>query len=86
MISVLLYVTVCISVHVAAQTEQQSGEGCEATAILNADGVYLATYSALLLNLKLMYRGYYASQEKSLPMSEVWLWYRRDLGFGSDTA
>ena len=41
-------------------------------AILNADGVYLATYSALLLNLKLMYMGYYASQEKSLPLSEVW--------------
>lgn len=27
--------------------------------IMNADGIYLATYSALLLNLKLIYSGYY---------------------------
>lgn len=40
-------------------------------AILNADGVYLATYSALLLNLKLLRNGYYLSEEKSLCMAEV---------------
>ena len=40
-------------------------------AILNADGVYLATYSALLLNLKLLRNGYYQSEEKSLCMAEV---------------
>ena len=41
------------------------------SAILNADGVYLATYSVLLLNLKLIKAGYYSSEEKSLPMAEV---------------
>lgn len=42
-------------------------------AILNADGVYLATYSALSLNLKLIHLDYYDSEEKSLPMAEVGL-------------
>jgi len=38
---------------------------------LNADGVYLATYSALSLNLKLHLQGYYNSEEKSVPITEV---------------
>ncbi len=39
--------------------------------ILNADGIYLATYYGLLLNLKLSRCGYYDSEEKSVPISEV---------------
>ena len=31
----------------------------------------MATYSAVLLNLKLINVGYYQSEEKSLPISEV---------------
>ncbi len=49
------------------ETPAENGEGT----ILNADGVYLATYSALLLNLKLIQSDYYSSEEKSLPMAEV---------------
>lgn len=39
--------------------------------IMNADGVYLATYSALLFNLKLMKRGCYHDDTKAIPMLEV---------------
>ena len=40
--------------------------------IINADGIYLATYSALLLNLKLIKQGYYQEQHtKPVPMTEV---------------
>ena len=39
--------------------------------ILNADGVYVVTYSALRLNLKLIRNGYYESEDKSLPIAEV---------------
>lgn len=49
----------------------QHGDDCEEAVVLNADGVYVVTYSALLLNLKLIRSGYYESDEKSLPMSEV---------------
>ncbi|KAJ9574458.1 hypothetical protein L9F63_008384, partial [Diploptera punctata] len=39
--------------------------------IINADGIYLATYAALLLNLKLMKQGYYQEQHmKPVPMTE----------------
>lgn len=30
--------------------------------IMNADGIYLATYSSLLLNLKLIFSGYYKGE------------------------
>jgi brefeldin A-inhibited guanine nucleotide-exchange protein 3 len=40
--------------------------------IINADGIYLASYSALLLNLKLIKQGYYQEQHmKPVPMTEV---------------
>ena len=40
--------------------------------IINADGIYLATYAALLLNLKLIKQGYYVEQHmKPVPMTEV---------------
>ncbi|GLG94562.1 LOW QUALITY PROTEIN: uncharacterized protein GBIM_01757, partial [Gryllus bimaculatus] len=38
--------------------------------IMNADGIYLATYSALLLNLKLIKQGYYVQDNKPIPMTE----------------
>lgn len=41
------------------------------SAIVNADGIYLATYSALLLNLKLINQGYYNDENCDIPMTEV---------------
>lgn len=40
---------------------------------MNADGIYLATYSALLLNLKLIQNGHYdtSNQEASVPITEA---------------
>lgn len=40
------------------------------SAIVNADGIYLATYSALLLNLKLINQGYYTDDSNDIPMTE----------------
>lgn len=39
--------------------QHNSAQNYEITTIMNADGVYLATYSALLLNLKLIQSGHY---------------------------
>lgn len=39
--------------------QHNSAQNYEVTAIMNADGIYLATYSALLLNLKLIHAGHY---------------------------
>lgn len=39
--------------------------------IVNADGVYLATYTALLLNLKLIHANYYDGLSRSPPLTEV---------------
>lgn len=41
------------------------------SAIVNADGIYLATYSALSLNLKLINVGYYDHSSDDIPMTEV---------------
>ncbi|XP_022237175.1 brefeldin A-inhibited guanine nucleotide-exchange protein 3-like isoform X2 [Limulus polyphemus] len=38
--------------------------------IVNADGIYLATFSALLLNLKLLRNKYYINQEQPIPLTE----------------
>lgn len=38
---------------------------------MNADGIYLATYAALLLNLKLMRINYYYEEGCQVPVSEV---------------
>ncbi|XP_076307697.1 LOW QUALITY PROTEIN: brefeldin A-inhibited guanine nucleotide-exchange protein 3 [Tachypleus tridentatus] len=38
--------------------------------IVNADGIYLATFSALLLNLKLLRNKYYISQDQPVPLTE----------------
>ncbi|XP_073977523.1 brefeldin A-inhibited guanine nucleotide-exchange protein 3 isoform X1 [Rhodnius prolixus] len=40
------------------------------SAIVNADGIYLATYSALSLNLKLINVGYYDHSSDDIPMTE----------------
>lgn len=39
--------------------------------IINADGIYLATYSSLLLNLKLIKMGFYQQDIKPVPLTEV---------------
>lgn len=39
--------------------------------ILNADGIYLALYSALLLNLKLIRCNYYKDSASPIPLTEV---------------
>lgn len=41
--------------------------------IMNADGIYLATYAALLLNLKLIQISYYHEEGRQIPISEVCL-------------
>jgi len=41
------------------------------TVVLNADAVYVTTYSVLQLTLLLHRSAYFATAEKSLPMSEV---------------
>ncbi|KAI4492341.1 hypothetical protein M0802_009851 [Mischocyttarus mexicanus] len=38
--------------------------------IMNADGIYLATYAALLLNLKLIRMNYYNEDSRQVPISE----------------
>jgi hypothetical protein len=40
---------------------------------MNADGIYLATYAALLLNLKLIRINYYHDEDRQIPVSEVCL-------------
>lgn len=50
--------------------EKSKHEDIEST-IVNADGIYLATYSALLLNLKLINQGYYTDESSDIPMTEA---------------
>lgn len=38
---------------------------------MNADGIYLATYAALLLNLKLIRMNYYEDESRQIPITEV---------------
>ena len=42
---------------------------------MNADGIYLATYAALLLNLKLIRMNYYEDDSRQVPMTEVRILY-----------
>ncbi|XP_025836483.1 brefeldin A-inhibited guanine nucleotide-exchange protein 3 isoform X2 [Agrilus planipennis] len=53
--------------------QHNSSQNYEISTIMNADGVYLATYSALLLNLKLIQIGHYEERngEALVPMSEA---------------
>jgi len=48
-----------------------SMDSCALITIMNADGIYLATYAALLLNLKLIQINYYHEEGRQVPISEV---------------
>ncbi|XP_037519750.1 LOW QUALITY PROTEIN: brefeldin A-inhibited guanine nucleotide-exchange protein 3-like [Rhipicephalus sanguineus] len=56
------------------QQQQHSGTELEGTpqhiTIVNADGIYLATYSALLLDLKLIHSGYRKRLTGDVPLTE----------------
>ncbi|KAH7947792.1 hypothetical protein HPB52_015848 [Rhipicephalus sanguineus] len=58
------------------QQQQHSGTELEGTpqhiTIVNADGIYLATYSALLLDLKLIHSGYRKRLTGDVPLTECW--------------
>lgn len=49
-------------------------DSCSLLTIMNADGIYLATYAALLLNLKLIKLNYYEEEGRQVPINEVCLW------------
>ncbi|XP_066139724.1 brefeldin A-inhibited guanine nucleotide-exchange protein 3 isoform X1 [Euwallacea fornicatus] len=53
--------------------QHNSAQSYEISTIMNADGVYLATYSALLLDLKLIQAGHYeeVKKEVAVPITEV---------------
>lgn len=48
-----------------------SMDSCALITIMNADGIYLAMYAALLLNLKLIQINYYHEEGRQIPISEV---------------
>ncbi|KAL6418361.1 hypothetical protein ACFW04_012187 [Cataglyphis niger] len=64
----------CQGVFVAQQKMQEqndtSTDSCALITIMNADGIYLATYAALLLNLKLIRINYYHDEARQVPVSE----------------
>ncbi|CAG9767239.1 unnamed protein product [Ceutorhynchus assimilis] len=53
--------------------QHNSAQSYEISTIMNADGIYLATYSALLLDLKLIQAGHYEEikKEVTVPTTEV---------------
>ncbi|CAH1227063.1 ARFGEF3 [Branchiostoma lanceolatum] len=50
--------------------KHKQGQGSANLPVLNADGVYVSTFSALLLNLKLVRMGHYNGQDCRLPMTQ----------------
>ncbi|XP_049951444.1 brefeldin A-inhibited guanine nucleotide-exchange protein 3 [Schistocerca serialis cubense] len=56
--------------HISAR-ETTSPHSLALITVVNADGIYLATYAALLLNLKLIKLGYYLQDTKPIPMTEA---------------
>ncbi|XP_071870821.1 brefeldin A-inhibited guanine nucleotide-exchange protein 3 isoform X3 [Bombus fervidus] len=64
----------CQGVFTAQQKMQEqtdtSTDSCALITIMNADGIYLATYAALLLNLKLIRINYYHEDNRQVPISE----------------
>ncbi|XP_017875514.1 brefeldin A-inhibited guanine nucleotide-exchange protein 3 isoform X2 [Ceratina calcarata] len=64
----------CQGVFTAQQKMQEqtdtSTDSCALITIMNADGIYLATYAALLLNLKLIRINYYHDDNHQVPISE----------------
>jgi brefeldin A-inhibited guanine nucleotide-exchange protein 3 len=51
--------------------DDSSSQTLSQITIINADGIYLATFTALLLNLKLIRIGYYKDDTKQPPVTEV---------------
>ncbi|KRT82857.1 hypothetical protein AMK59_4792, partial [Oryctes borbonicus] len=53
--------------------QHNSAQNYEITTIMNADGIYLATYSALLLNLRLIQCGHYDEtvKDSTIPLTET---------------
>lgn len=53
--------------------QHNSAQSFEIKTIMNADGIYLATYSALLLNLRLIQLGHYDKNATSVkvPLTET---------------
>ncbi|KAJ8686702.1 hypothetical protein QAD02_022496 [Eretmocerus hayati] len=64
----------CQGVFAAQQKLQDQKEStvdnCALITIMNADGIYLATYAALLLNLKLVRMNYYEDGSRQVPITE----------------
>ncbi|XP_046466470.1 brefeldin A-inhibited guanine nucleotide-exchange protein 3 isoform X1 [Neodiprion pinetum] len=64
----------CQGVFAEQQKLQAQGDTsvdtCALITIMNADGIYLATYAALLLNLKLIKINYYNDDTRQVPISE----------------
>ncbi|KAK0081887.1 hypothetical protein PV325_011414 [Microctonus aethiopoides] len=52
------------------EQSENGAEPCALITIMNADGIYLATYAALLLNLKLIKINYYSYEGCQVPISE----------------
>lgn len=52
------------------EQKEINSDTCAIMTIMNADGIYLATYAALSLNLKLIRMNYYENEAKQLPMTE----------------
>lgn len=60
----------CFKYNLSCYFSEQYAENVQTT-IMNADGIYLATYAALLLNLKLIRQGYYGNETKNIPLNEA---------------
>ncbi|XP_020284178.1 brefeldin A-inhibited guanine nucleotide-exchange protein 3 [Pseudomyrmex gracilis] len=59
----------CQGVFAAQQKlqEEADADSCALITIMNADGIYLATYAALILNLKLIRTNYYHEESRPVP-------------------
>lgn len=67
--------------------QHNSAQNYEVTTIMNADGIYLATYSALLLNLKLIHSGHYEENNTEvLELTRTNLWHLITLIFPGENS
>ncbi|CAG9864816.1 unnamed protein product [Phyllotreta striolata] len=60
----------CCRSNSSSSSSSRNGE-TSTTTIMNADGIYLATYSALLLDLKLIRSGHYEDKNVLVPITEA---------------
>lgn len=71
----LIYMSVAVFFSELAETQKSINtrdvNSLSHIAIVNADGVYLACYSALLFNLKLIHSGWYKDSSTDIPVSQV---------------